>query len=240
MNCVIIDDEELPKKILAKLISQTTALDLIEVFDNPIEGLKFINNDENTIDLIFLDILMPNFSGFDLLRAIRSNAQIILISSAKDYALNAFEYSNITDYLLKPFQKDRFNKAIDKAVLQNNNLNILNSRSTTVELSESEKEIFINTDKRLIKIKVSEIEYIEASGNFINIKTFNQMHLTYSSLKKIEAKLPASSFIRVHRSFIINYKEIIDIQDNSVLINNKLIPISRRYKTQLIKRINLL
>ena len=240
MNCVIIDDEELPKKILAKLISQTTALDLIEVFDNPIEGLKFINNDENTIDLIFLDILMPNFSGFDLLRAIRSNAQIILISSAKDYALNAFEYSNITDYLLKPFQKDRFNKAIDKAVLQNNNLNILNSRSTTVELSESEKEIFINTDKRLIKIKVSEIEYIEASGNFINIKTVNQMHLTYSSLKKIEAKLPASSFIRVHRSFIINYKEIIDIQDNSVLINNKLIPISRRYKTQLIKRINLL
>ncbi|SDS18863.1 DNA-binding response regulator, LytR/AlgR family [Gillisia sp. Hel1_33_143] len=240
MNCVIIDDEELPKKILAKLISQTTALDLIEVFDNPIEGLKFINNDENTIDLIFLDILMPNFSGFDLLRAIRSNAQIILISSAKDYALNAFEYSNITDYLLKPFQKDRFNKAIDKAVLQNNNLNILNSRSTTVGLSESEKEIFINTDKRLIKIKVSEIEYIEASGNFINIKTFNQMHLTYSSLKKIEAKLPASSFIRVHRSFIINYKEIIDIQDNSVLINNKLIPISRRYKTQLIKRINLL
>ncbi|WP_034889945.1 LytR/AlgR family response regulator transcription factor [Gillisia sp. Hel_I_29] len=240
MNCVIIDDEELPKKILAKLISQTTALDLIEVFDNPIEGLKFINNDENTIDLIFLDILMPNFSGFDLLRAIRSNAQIILISSAKDYALNAFEYSNITDYLLKPFQKDRFNKAIDKAVLQNNNLSILNSRSTTVELSESEKEIFINTDKRLIKIKVSEIEYIEASGNFINIKTVNQMHLTYSSLKKIEAKLPASSFIRVHRSFIINYKEIIDIQDNSVLINNKLIPISRRYKTQLIKRINLL
>ena len=240
MNCVIIDDEELPKKILAKLISQTTALDLIEVFDNPIEGLKFINNDENTIDLIFLDILMPNFSGFDLLRAIRSNAQIILISSAKDYALNAFEYSNITDYLLKPFQKDRFNKAIDKAILQNNNLNILNSRSTTVELSESEKEIFINTDKRLIKIKVSEIEYIEASGNFINLKTFNQMHLTYSSLKKIEAKLPASSFIRVHRSFIINYKEIIDIQDNSVSINNKLIPISRRYKTQLIKRINLL
>lgn len=240
MNCVIIDDEELPKKILAKLISQTTALDLIEVFDNPIEGLKFINNDENTIDLIFLDILMPNFSGFDLLRAIRSNAQIILISSAKDYALNAFEYSNITDYLLKPFQKDRFNKAIDKAVLQNNNLNILNSRSTMVELSESEKEIFINTDKRLIKIKVSEIEYIEASGNFINIKTFNQLHLTYSSLKKIEAKLPASSFIRVHRSFIINYKEIIDIKDNSVLINNKLIPISRRYKTQLIKRINLL
>jgi len=240
MNCVIIDDEELPKKILAKLISQTTALDLIEVFDNPIEGLKFINNDENTIDLIFLDILMPNFSGFDLLRAIRTNAQIILISSAKDYALNAFEYSNITDYLLKPFQKDRFNKAIDKAVLQNNNLSILSSRSTTVELSESEKEIFINTDKRLIKIKVSEIEYIEASGNFINIKTVNQMHLTYSSLKKIEAKLPASSFIRVHRSFIINYKEIIDIQDNSVLINNKLIPISRRYKTQLINRINLL
>jgi len=238
MNCVVVDDEELQGKILEQLIVQVPSLNLLGIFNDPIEALKFINSDEKEIDIIFLDILMPKFTGFDLIKAIKSPSKIILISSDKNYALKAFEFPKVIDYLLKPIQKERFLKAISKAAQSSNNL--IKTKDTSTSTSIEEDELYINTDKRLIKINISDINIIEAKGNFIYIKTLSDNYLVYSSLKKIESKLPASLFLRVHRSYIINFKKIIDIQDNSILIHNELIPVSRRYKPQLLDHLNLL
>lgn len=236
MNCVVVDDEELPGKILEQLIGQDSSLNLLKTFKDPIEALKYINSNEENIDLIFLDILMPNFTGFDLIKAIKSPSQIILISSDKNYALKAFEFPKVTDYLLKPIKKERFSQGILKVAERAKNLPETTEPSTSIK----ENELYINTDKRLIKIDIPEINIIEAKGNFIYIKTLSDNYLVYSSLKKIESKLPSSSFLRVHRSYIINFKKIIDIQDNSILINEELIPVSRRYKPQLLDRLNFL
>jgi len=236
MNCVVVDDEELQGKILEQLIVQVPSLNLLGIFNDPIEALKFINSDEKEIDIIFLDILMPKFTGFDLIKAIKSPSKIILISSDKNYALKAFEFPKVIDYLLKPIQKERFLKAVSKVIERSNDRGKIIEAST----STNENELYINTDKRLIKIDIPEINIIEAKGNFIYIKTLSDNYLVYSSLKKIESKLPASSFLRVHRSYIINFKKIIDIQDNSILIHNELIPVSRRYKPQLLDHLNLL
>jgi len=237
MNCVVIDDEELPRKILEQLITLQPSLNLLGLFQDPIEALKFINLDENEVNLIFLDILMPGFTGFDLIRSIKAHSQIILISSEKNYAVNAFEFSNVTDYLLKPIQKERFDKAVSKAIKKQEDTSILNKNTFS---TNEENDLFIYIEKRLIKINIPDINFIEAKGNFIHIKTSLDNYLVYSSLKKIENKLSNSSFLRVHRSFIINFNKIIDIQDNSILINNELIPVSRKYKSQLLDHLNLL
>ncbi|SDR77025.1 LytTR family DNA-binding domain-containing protein [Gramella sp. MAR_2010_147] len=240
MNCVVVDDEELPRKILEQLISLEPALNLLVLLDSPVDALKYINSGENQIDLIFLDIVMPDFTGFDFIKSVKSNAQIIFVSSDKNYALKAFELSNATDYLLKPIQKERFQKAVSKAIKKHQNTSIINKDSETKSNNTRENDLYVTIDKRLIKINIPDINIIEAEGNFIKIKTSTDTYLIYSSLKKIEEKLPASLFMRVHRSFIINLRRIIDIQDNSILVNKELIPVSRRYKNQLFSRLNLL
>lgn len=240
MNCVIVDDEELPRKILIELIRQRPGLNLLKIFDSSVEALKFINTQED-IDLIFLDIIMPGFDGFDFIRALKYNPQVIIISSSKNFALNVFEFENITDYLLKPVGKEKFESAIQKAEKRSRELAAAKEPETENDDFTATKNIlYINTDKRLIKIDIPTIKIIEAKGNFIFIRTLDENYITYSTLKKIEEKLPASKFLRVHRSYIINLDMIVDIQDNSVLIGKEIIPISRRNKPQLMKRLNLL
>lgn len=241
MNCVIIDDEELPKRILLELIKEEDNLNILEVFDSSIEALKYINTTDHRIDLIFLDVMMPSFDGFDFIRALKTETQIIIISSDKKFAINTFDFDNITDYLLKPIRKERLKKALHKA------RKYIEDKKGEEEISVTKpsqshygKELFVNADERLIKIEFSSIKYIEARGNFILIKTTEGNQIVYSSLKKIEDKLPADSFFRVHRSFIINFKKIIDIKDNSLLIEKEVIPISRRNKKTLMERLNLL
>ncbi|MDT0642821.1 LytTR family DNA-binding domain-containing protein [Zunongwangia sp. F363] len=239
MNCVIVDDEELPRKILIELIRQRDDLVLLKEFNSSVEALKYLNT-QKKIDLIFLDIVMPGFDGFDFIRALNYNPQIILISSSKSFALNVFEFDNITDYLLKPIKKDKFESAITKASSRKKGTKAEVKKPEEEVLSREESVLYINIDKRLIKIDIPGIKMIEAKGNFIYIKTLDENYITYSTLKKIEEKLPASKFLRVHRSFIINLEMIVDIQDNSVLIGKEVIPISRRNKPQLMKRLNLL
>jgi DNA-binding LytR/AlgR family response regulator len=230
----------LPRKILSQLIDLEPSLNLLEIFDDPIDAIKFFNSGDNNVDLIFLDIQMPNFTGFDFLNVIKSKPQIIIVSSDKNYAIDAYEYDNITDFLIKPIQKERFQKAVSKVNQQEKNLIILRREEEENVTSVKENELYITTDKRLINIYIPDIELIEAKGNFIQIKTSSESYITYSSLKKIENKLPPNSFLRVHRSFIINVKKIIDIQDNSILISKKLVPLSRRYKSQVLHSLNRL
>ncbi|WP_367773179.1 LytTR family DNA-binding domain-containing protein [Flavobacterium sp. WC2421] len=235
MNCIIIDDEEMARAIIAQFISKNTELTIESEFSNALQAIKYLN--QNDVDLIFLDIHMPDFTGFDFIQTIKNPPKVILVTSDKNFAIEAFEYECIVDYLVKPITEERFQKAIQKASAYKINSN---SKETTVVAEDNVNEFYINIDRRLIKIEMASVNIVEAKGDYIHIKTEGKNYIVHSTLKKIEDKLPKDLFLKVHRSFIINTKKIIDIEDNSVLIAKDVIPVSRANRPELMKRLNLL
>ncbi len=234
MNCIIIDDEKMARVIIKTLCDQVESLNLIEEFPNAIQAIKFLN--ENHVDLIFLDIHMPNFSGLDFIKTLKDPPKIIFTTSDPKFAIEAFEYDFIVDYLLKPIELPRFEKAIKKA----ERFQIIQDQLNATKPAEIKNDFYVNIDRRLIKIDLPSIYLIEAKGDYINIKTEDKNYVVHSTLKKIEEKLPTSLFLKVHRSYIINVKKIIDIEDNSVLIKKDVVPVSRSNRPELMKRLDLL
>ncbi len=237
MNCILIDDEEIARAILAQIISRNKELKLLQEFSNAMQAIKYLN--QTDVDLIFLDIHMPDFTGFDFIQTIKNPPKVILVTSDKNFAIEAFEYDCIVDYLVKPITEERFQKAIIKANASQNN-SPSSSQENTGILEDNNKEFYINIDRRLIKIEFESVNIVEAKGDYIHIKTETKNYIVHSTLKKIEAKLPKDLFLKVHRSFIINTNKIIDIEDNSVLIAKDVVPVSRANRPELIKRLNLL
>ena len=238
MKCITIDDEEIARVIIEKLISNNKNLNLVNSFNNPIEALKYLN--QNSVDLIFLDIYMPAFSGFDLLQTLKNPPKVILTSSHTNFALEAFEYNCVVDYLEKPITQIRLDKAVEKAKLFSDTQNVFKDLPLTTVINESKTELYVNIYKRLVKISFDSINLIEAKGDYILIKTDKENYTVHSTLKKVEDKLPEALFLKVHRSFIINIKKIVDIEDSSVLIGKNVVPVSRSSKPELMKRLNLL
>ena len=236
MNCIIIDDEATARAIIGRLCSNVNYLNVKEEFPNAIQAIKYLN--QNNIDLIFLDIHMPDFTGFDFIETLKNPPKIILTTSDANFAIQAFEYGCIVDYLVKPITPDRFQKAIKTAEAKSS-IVVSSSSSEKIETT-SGNDLYVNIDRRLIKIDIPSIYLIEAKGDYIHIKTEDKNYTVHSTLKKIENKLPESIFLKVHRSFIINFNKIIDIEDNSVLIKRDVIPVSRSNRPELMKRLNLL
>ncbi|HBT08444.1 MULTISPECIES: LytR/AlgR family response regulator transcription factor [Leeuwenhoekiella] len=239
MNCIIIDDEALARSIIRNHCEKSTDVEVVAQFENAISAIKYLN--QNEVDLIFLDIHMPDFTGFDFIQTLKSPPKIILTTSDRNFAIEAFEYDCIVDYLVKPVGFPRFLKAIQKAQQFS-----LTSKEPAVPAAATEakqeegKDLYINIDRRLIKIDFDSILIIEAKGDYILIKTEGKNYTVHSTLKKIEEKLPESKFLKIHRSYVINFHKIIDIEDNSVLIAKDVIPISRSNRPILMKRLNLL
>lgn len=233
MKCIIVDDEKLAQEVLRILISKSSDIELLEVFENAIEAIKYLN-DNNMVDLIFLDIHMHNFSGIDLIKTLKNPPQIILVTVDKNFAIDAFNYDCVTDYLLKPIQQSRFKSAIERA----------NQKSKIVLLpknnNEESADIYINIDKRLIRIEKASINFIKADRDYLIINTETNEFRVHTCLKKIEEKLDCSFLIKTHRSYIVNIKKIIDIENNTILIKNKVIPISRDKRIELMSRLNLI
>ena len=237
MNCIVIDDEATARMIISQLCSNVPSLNVLEDFPNAIQAIKYLN--QNEVDLIFLDIHMPDFTGFDFIETLKNPPKIVLTTSDPNFAIQAFEYDCIVDYLVKPVTQERFQKAIDKAeAIQDAPVKTV-SESEKVETS-SGNDLYVNIDRRLIKIDIPSIYLVEAKGDYIQVKTEDKNYTVHSTLKKIEEKLPDSLFLKVHRSYIINIKKIIDIEDNSVLIKKDVIPVSRSNRPELMKRLNLL
>jgi len=235
MNCIIIDDEATARAIIRQLCLNLPSLNVLEEFPNAIQAIKYLN--QNEVDLIFLDIHMPDFTGFDFIETLKNPPKIILTTSDSKFAIQAFEYDCIVDYLVKPITLERFEKAIQKA--ENSAVIEKTKVDDKVELS-SGNDLYVNIDRRLIKIDIPSIYLVEAKGDYINVKTDHKNYTVHSTLKKIEEKLPKDIFLKVHRSFIINVKMIVDIEDNSVLIKKDVIPVSRSNRPELMKRLNLL
>lgn len=236
MNCIIIDDEATARVIITQLCSNINSLNVLEEFPNAIQAIKYLN--QNEVDLIFLDIHMPDFTGFDFIETLKNPPKIILTTSDAQFAIQAFEYECIVDYLVKPITPERFLKALQKA--ESITTKVIESSTLDKDVSTSGNDLYVNIDRRLIKIDIPSIYLVEAKGDYILIKTDDKNYTVHSTLKKIEDKLPDSLFLKVHRSFIINIKKIIDIEDNSVLIKKDVIPVSRSNRPELMKRLNLL
>ncbi|MDP4210658.1 MAG: LytTR family DNA-binding domain-containing protein [Bacteroidota bacterium] len=232
MNCIIIDDDKLSCRLIEEFISKTENLLLLNTFTNPVDAINALRN-EPDIDLIFLDIEMPEMSGIDFLNSLTSTPQVIIVSSKDQYALNAFEY-DVTDYLLKPIAYARFLKAINKVLV----------RYQKNKLDTKGEEIFIKHNSSLVRLKYNEILWVEALENYVIVNTFNEKFTIHFTMKAIEQKLPLSKFTRVHRSFIVNTSSINVIEDNAILIRTndgtKSIPIGKSYKDKLMDDINVI
>ncbi len=227
MNCLIVDDEDISRKILEKFIAQTDSLRLSGSCSNAIEAVRLLRSEE--IDLIFLDIEMPEMSGIELIETVKEIPQIIFVTAKENYAVEAFEH-NVTDYLLKPITYARFLKSVDKAV------EFYNKQGE----SGSPGYIFVKVDSKLLKLDLADINFVEAQGDYVQLHTRKGKHLIYSTMKHIEAKLPKKEFARVHRSFIVRIERIADITENNLMIEKQIIPIGEKYKSDLLRKLNIL
>ena len=231
MNCIIIDDDSFIRKIIEEFIKKTESLSLLCSLPSAVEAINLLGTNGGDVDLIFLDIEMPEMTGIDFLNSLSSLPQIIIISSKEKYAVNAFEY-DVTDYLLKPVTYSRFCKAVNKAL----------ERQKKINIHSAETEIFIKHNYTLVKLKYSDILWIEAMENYVVINTFDEKYTMHFTMRAIEEKLPTKQFLRVHRSFIINIAGIQSIEEKTIHIITKgmtinKIPIGRSYKDRLLKEL---
>jgi DNA-binding LytR/AlgR family response regulator len=233
MNCIIVDDDKLSRRIIEEFVTKTDSLELLGTFTNGVEAINFIRQSQDIINLILLDIEMPEMDGLELLNSLSTKPQVIIISSKEKYALNAFEY-DVTDYLLKPIPYARFYKAIDKAMGRQKE-----------KLDDFQKEeIFIKKNSTLVRLRYDDILWIEALENYVIFNTYADRYTIHFTMKSIEQKLPIHKFTRVHRSYIVNVSSINYIEDNAIIIKtedgHKSIPIGKSYKDKLMGDINLM
>lgn len=230
MNCIIIEDEIPAQRILKSFIGKIPSITLVDSFKAAIEANSFLNN--NKVDVVFLDINLPDMSGLDFIKTIKNPPAIIITTAYPDYAVSSFELDTIVDYLVKPFSFDRFLKAINKAKERIEIPKENNEDST-------EETIFLNVDKTLHKLNLNSIIYIESDRNYITVVTETQKLSYIDSLKNWSNKLSGSQFIQVHKSFIINSEFVERISGNTIYVKDNKIPIGRTYKQDLLKALGI-
>ena len=233
LSCLIIDDEPLAIKLLSNYVNKTDGLELVKTFSNPIEGLQFLG--EEPVDLVFLDIQMPELTGIQFMKIMNNKTNFILTTAYNQYALEGYEF-DVIDYLLKPISIDRFIIAVNKAKER-----ILSKETISVPLAAVESKadyIFVKTEYKVKKIDLSDILYFEGMGDYINIQTLSGKILTLENIKSFTERLPKNKFIRIHKSYIISLEKIDFIERNRVVINEKYIPIGNTYQEKFWKKVN--
>ena len=215
INCLIVDDEQHAIDILVHYVNQTPFLNLVGTTTNPIEALEMLNKQK--VDLVFLDIQMPELSGIDFIKAINGRARVILTTAYSEFALESYEL-DVVDYLLKPIRLPRFLTAVQKAVKE-----MESAHAEKHTLTDTQDDyIFVKTESKgkLLKINLEEIDYIEGMKNYVAVHCSGKKILVYTSMKDLEEKLPEKRFLRVHKSFIIPIAKITGIEGNLVRLKN--------------------
>ncbi len=225
LTAVAIDDEPLALEVIERFAAKSEDLDLLMAFENPLEAISFLQ--DNKVDLIFLDIQMPDLTGIQLLESLVYKPMIVFTTAYSQYAVDSYELGAI-DYLLKPVSLDRFLKAINKAVGFVRAQEALDEKSN--EAPDIKDYMFIKSDTRFFKVNLGEILYIEGMRDYVAVHTPERRIMTLMSMGKMMDKLPESDFMRVHKSYIIGLNHIQLIQNNRVTIDDKEIPISNSYK----------
>jgi len=208
LNCIIIDDEPIARKLLQEYIEETDYLELVGTAENPLKATTLLNDLD--VDLIFLDVNMPKMNGFQFLRSATNLPMVIMTTAYGQYALDGFELS-VIDYLVKPFSLERFIKATQKAL----ELKTLKQKgsNTTDTLSD---HFYVKCDGKIERVLYSELIYIEAMANYITLYTDTKKLIVYLTIKGIQEKLPAAQFLQVHKSHIINTDKIINIEGSMI------------------------
>nr|WP_262921907.1 LytTR family DNA-binding domain-containing protein [Arenibacter sp. A80] len=223
LKCILIDDSTVQRRAVAKIIKEHSKLDLINEYDNGLDAKNGLVG--NTVDLIFLDIEMPGFNGFEFLDSMEYKPQVILVSGSPNYAMKAFDY-DVTDYLQKPLDKRRFDVSIRKAI---NKFEIQNSEKVELEY------IYVNSNLKKTKLFLNEILWVEAYGDYVKVVSYEKKTLILSTMKAFAKQLPKDKFLRIHKSFTVNLEKIENFNGSTVEINEQTIPLSRHKKEALIQ-----
>lgn len=231
MTCLIVDDNKIARTTLKQLASQITEITVVGECGNAMDAYNFLQQQE--VEIVLLDIEMPGMSGLELTRNLgRSRPLIIFTTSKKDYAAEAFDL-NVADFIVKPVTPARFIQAIEKAK------EILQSNREEVRLRDDEF-IFIRDSNVVKRLKIGELLYAEAMGDYVKLHTAQRFFAIHSTLKAVEERLPASKFFRVHRSYVVAIEKIDTIQNGVLIIQGKSIPVADAYRGALNKRMNIL
>ena len=227
LRCFIVDDEPLAHTIIQKYMEEVPFLELSGQCYRAAEAPAFLH--QTPVDLLFLDIQMPKLNGLDFLKTLNQRPLVIITSAYEEYALESFEL-DVVDYLLKPFRFDRFLKAVNKALEQ---AKWKQDATPTADESEhfSESSIYIKSDKRFTKVEFDHIYFLESYGNYVKVWLQNRFLLTARTLGSFESQLPATNFIRIHKSYLIHKKYVDYIEGNSVILKNgQHLPIGKNHK----------
>ena len=229
LKSVIVEDLQVAADYLARCCEKSGQIEVQAHFPNVPEALVYLN--QNSVDLLFLDVEMPGATGFDLLDQLAYFPKVILTTSKSEYAYNAFEY-NVTDFLKKPFTYQRFLESLQKLTSATTENNIT---------STATDHIFIKSDGKLVRLNNDDILYIESMGDYVKFVTAdNKKYVTHNTIKNLEEKVNKGTFIKVHRSYIINITKIDDIRENDLFIKGNEIPISKSHRADIMKRLNII
>ena len=222
INCIIVEDSPLAVEKLTDFIRQVPVLHLLQSFDNGIEAIAFIQT--QTVDLVFLDIQMEQFSGLQFLEAVRVPPKVIIVSAYSKYAIQGFEH-NVCDYLLKPYSFERFLKAIDKV-------------QSELKVTAAKTWLFVKTEYRMERVDFCDVLYIEGMGAYLRIVCKNAKIMTLQTFSQIEKALPANQFLRIHKSFIVSLDKIENVERNVVKIGEQRIPVGKNYQEEFYRKLN--
>lgn len=226
MNCIIVDDDELSTRLLQHMLQQAGSIELLGSFMNPVDALHYLK--KNRVDLVFLDIEMPDLNGYELLRNLEDPPMVIVTSSHRDKAVEAFEF-DILDFLLKPVTSAAFQRAVGRA-----------EKKFINRFKKLPNEIYVRSESKIVRLPYDEIMYVEALADYVTVVTADAKYIVHSTMKGIQERLPEEKFIRIHRSFILNLDAIESIENQFVVSNKRHIPIGASYRETFLSRLNML
>jgi DNA-binding LytR/AlgR family response regulator len=229
MKCIIVDDEPLAIEILEAYVARIDDLELVGTFRNGIAAFTFVQ--QNTVDLIFLDIEMPKLSGIEFLKTLKKSPKVIITTAYRDYAIEGFELE-VVDYLLKPIPFERFLKSVGKVFSSTKETG---SSSTPVP---QDSFIFFKVDKKMVKIRMADILYIESIKDYVKVRTADKEIVTQQKISYLDESLPRTQFLRIHRSFIVNTDHIDAYTATDVEIDKFKVPIGRNYKNDVMRALS--
>lgn len=228
IRCAIVDDEEMSRQTLALLVEQVDDLSVVAVCENALDASRMLRT--QPVDLLFLDVEMPGMTGIELIRSLTRKPEIVLVTGKEEYAVEAFEY-DVADYIVKPVTVERFLKAVDRAV---------GRLRTDVEAPLQDDSVFVKVDSRFVKVELRDVQWVEAAGDYVTIVTENDRFTIHSTMKSMENMLPADRFLRVHRSHIVRVDKIRSLEETTIVIGKKLLPVGDSYRAALRDRLTLL
>ncbi|MEE4116316.1 MAG: LytTR family DNA-binding domain-containing protein [Marinilabiliaceae bacterium] len=229
VRCIVVDDEPVARDVLESLLSRIEVVELVAKCKNAVEAFNIINMQE--IDLVFLDINMPEISGLSFARSINPEIKIIFTTAYREYAVEGFDLQAV-DYLLKPISFERLLQSVNRFLRQNH---IAKTENPSIESPADNDYMFVRSERKMIKVTFDNLLYIESIGDYVKLFMREKTVVTRESLSGIEARLPKDDFLRIHRSFIVAINKIESYTGETIDIKNKELPVSRTYKDSVIR-----